>query len=334
MAEELASAQNRPPEERGTAGEESARGETQPLLPLASASITIRRRPLRSPWRLVLSGLLVGLLLLASIGLLVTLTTSQAYTLLHGQATANARATLMIRSTATALAQGTAQALATQQAAINATATAQGLATAQSTALAATATTLTKRLEQITQGQPVLNDTLADNSGQHGWEEGQHSDGTGCFFADGTYHVVVGAPGFLQPCIAHATNFDNFVYEVQLTIVRGEQAGLLFRVSSDQQSYYLFRIGIDGSFALDLYQRSGATTLLSGFSPAITTGLTQSNTLDVLATQQTIALYVNQQNVGSVSETTLSAGAIGVVALDYGLPCTAEFSNARVWSIP
>nr|BBH92848.1 hypothetical protein KTA_10470 [Thermogemmatispora argillosa] len=301
----------------------------------AATPVPFRRRRAglsRGQWWL--AGVLAALLLLASMILLVTLTTGQATAVLQAQATARARATRDVLASASAQAAGTAQALATQQAAIYATATAQSLATAQNSQLTATATAYDERLSQITQGQPGFSDDLSAPEETHGWDQGFSDAGTGCFFNNGAYEARAGHPGLIQPCLAHSTHFSQFVYEVQLTIIQGQEAGLLFRASSDGQSYYLFRISVNGSFALDLYQGTGAQTLLTGFSPAISSGLTQTNILSVLATQDTIVLYVNEQAVGSVHDHSLASGAIGVAAIDDQLPCVAQFSNAHVWPVP
>ncbi|WP_151728121.1 hypothetical protein [Thermogemmatispora aurantia] len=307
--------------------------ETTALVKVPAAEpVSFRQRPAglsRGQWWLY--GSLAALLLLASTVLLVILTTGQATTVLQAQATARALATRHVLASASAQAAGTAQSLATQQAAIYATATAQSLATAQTSQLTATATTYDERLSQITQGHPDFSDDLSTPDESHSWDQGFSDAGTGCFFNNGAYEARAGHAGLLQPCLAHSTNFSQFVYEVQLTITSGQEAGLLFRASADGQSYYLFRVSINGSFALDLYQGQTAQTLLTGFSPAISSGLTQTNILGVLASQDTIVLYVNEQAVGSVHDHTLSAGAIGVAAIDDQLPCVAQFSNAQVW---
>ncbi|WP_376795958.1 hypothetical protein [Thermogemmatispora sp.] len=300
----------------------------------AIAPQPFRQRPAglsRGQWWLY--GTLAALLLLASTVLLVMQTTGQATTLLQAQATARAQATGHVLASASAQAAGTAQALATQQAAIYATATAQSLATVQSSQLTATATAYDERLSQITQGQPSFSDDLSTPDEAHGWDQGFSDAGTGCFFNNGAYEARAGHPGLLQPCLAHSTHFSQFVYEVQLTITHGEEAGLLLRASADGQSFYLFRLNINGSFALDLYQGQTAQTLLTGFSPAISSGLTQTNILGVLASQDTLVLYVNEQAVGSVNDHSLSSGAIGVAAIDEQQPCVAQFSNARVWPL-
>ena len=121
---------------------------------------------------------------------------------------------------------------------------------------------------------------------------------------------------------------------VQITIDSSGQDGIIFRANNTTGSFYLFRIGPDGSYALDVYRNhSFAVTLVSGISAAITTGIKQTNELGVIANNTTLYLYANKQFIVSVADSTLSTGQIGVVALDYGNPTEAEFTSAQVWKV-
>jgi hypothetical protein len=179
---------------------------------------------------------------------------------LSANATAQALATARVQSTERAnnlSATATGQVLATAQAGIEASATAQVQATASAIAATdlatATVTALQDMYTQATSGTPVLNDSLSDNSGKYNWDEGQgQTINTGCAFTDGAYQVSESQPGYLQPCFAEATHFSNFAYQVQMTITDGNlaQGGIVFRANSATGQYYLFRIGVDGSYAL------------------------------------------------------------------------------------
>ena len=117
-----------------------------------------------------------------------------------------------------------------------------------------------------------------------------------------------------------------------MTVDTGTQGGIVFRADGSQNSFYLFRIGIDGSYFLDVYKNATTSaTLTTGYSAAITPGLGQQNTVAVIAIQNTLDLYVNQQYVASVTDSSLSAGEIGVAAYDTSVPTEIEFSNAQVW---
>ena len=294
-------------------------------------------------WATLLLIALALVLIAGSLGLLVYFATSQYNNTLQASAAAQAQLTAQSQSRTQAnalLASATAKMLATAQSNIEASATAQVEANASATAAAdlatATVTALQDMYTQATSGTPALDDPLKDNSDKHKWDEGKgQTENTGCAFVDAAYQASESQLGYLQPCFAEATNFSNFAYQVQMTITNGNhaQGGILFRADSKTGQYYLFRIGIDGSYALELYNKSQFTTLSSGFSSQITIGLNQSNQLDVLANNSTLYLYVNQGFVASVTDSTLSSGQIGVVAIDDSTPIVAQFTNAQVWKV-
>ncbi len=280
-----------------------------------------------------------SLLIVGGFGFIIFATTAQYTKTLHTQATAQARLTARANATRLALTQqATNQALATQQAYIYATASALvgSTATAQGNSVAATATASSAEnlLSQYTGGTPAFNDALSDASGNNGWDTNINPQGnTGCQFNNGAYHALEALRGELQPCFAEASNFSNFAYQVSLIIDQGDQGGIIFRANTAKSQYYLFRIGTDGSYTLERYTKNQATTLSSGFSIAIATGIGQSNTLAVIANKSTLALFANSTYIASMTDSALTSGQIGVVALDFTLPTDVEFSNAQVWTL-
>jgi hypothetical protein len=187
---------------------------------------------------------------------------------------------------------------------------------------------------QDTSGTPAFNDPLSDNSQNHKWNEHLNSPGnTGCSFINGTYHALEAQLGYLQPCVAEATSYSNFVYTVSMIIDHGTQGGILFRANGASGQYYVFRVSIDGQYTLEAYDGNKVTTMSSGFSTAISTGIGQTNQLAVIADHNTLSLFVNQNFVISVTDSTFASGQIGVVALDYNVPADVEFSNAQVWTL-
>ncbi|MBA2394523.1 MAG: hypothetical protein H0V70_17475 [Ktedonobacteraceae bacterium] len=292
-----------------------------------------------------ISTLVLALLLVISglIFIIYTATTDY-HGALRAVATGEVQATRNVIGTAQAQQQATTQALSTAQAYINATATAQTAQGVQATAsidgATATATTLATLLTQATGKTPTLDDSLADNSGSGKWDQGTTINtsvaSTGCVFKSSTYHVSEAQQGFLQPCIAENTTFSNFVYQVQVTLDQGDQAqvGMLFQVDSTNKAYYFFSIGSDGSYKLALYNSSDqVNNLSSGTSPAITTGLGQSNQLSILAKNGSYYLYANGQYLTTVTNTSLSSGKIGLAVVNQNTPVDAEFSNAQVWNL-
>lgn len=185
-------------------------------------------------------------------------------------------------------------------------------------------------------GTLALNDPLSGNSNGYFWSEWSNSAG-GCGFSERAYHVsrsqISGSQIYGSFCTASATNFSNFAYQVQMTITQGDTGGIVFRVDETKGTYYLFRIGSDGSYALDIYNNNNyVNTLKSGPSSTINIGLNQSILVAVVANGSNIDLYVNNTNIDNVSDGTYSQGEIGVTAVSFGNPTEAVFSNAKVWT--
>lgn len=304
-----------------------------------------RPRPPQGPSKAVrvLTITLATLLVASGLGFVIYTATNQYGQALGFQRDLNVNATVQseIKSQATAASamQATAQPLATLQAQIIASATAQDQPTATAQAAddqaTATATTLGAMLTQDTSGTPTLLDPLSDNTLKNQWDVGYaDNNATGCNFVSGSYKVQEALRGNLRPCFADATNFSNFVYQVSMTISSGGEGGIIFRGNKANGQYYLFRIDVSGAYALDLYNGASKYTLLkSGVNPAILSGAGQSNELTVIADKGTLDLFVNQSYVDSVSDTTLSAGQIGVAVINTSLPATVTFSNAEVWKL-
>ena len=82
-----------------------------------------------------------------------------------------------------------------------------------------------------------------------------------------------------------------------------------------------------------LYRASSSQPVANDWTPAFNTGLGQQNLIAVVANGSTITLYVNNQQVTSVDDSTYSQGQIGVVADDEGNPTEVEFRDAKVWTL-
>jgi eukaryotic-like serine/threonine-protein kinase len=181
----------------------------------------------------------------------------------------------------------------------------------------------------------TLDDSLSNQSHNYNWPEGSDNGGS-CAFTAGVYHV--NAPqqtSSYHICMVSNSNFNDFAYQVELTIIKGDAGGMSFRFDTDytKGDFYVFGIRQNGQYALDLYKNYLlVTTLRSGSSSAINTGLSRSNLLAVVANGSTIDLYVNHQRIDGVSDSNYSRGEIGVFAIDLTGPTEVAFSNAKVWT--
>ncbi len=186
---------------------------------------------------------------------------------------------------------------------------------------------------QVTQGPPTLNDPLSTNDANN-WTEMTSADGKfSCAFSGGVYHVS--AP--FMPCLAQARNFGDLAYQVQMTIVKGEFGGIVFRVDSSQTKYYTFYIDRYGTYTLKTsVDNTGKRdyVLGTGTSARFRTGLNQANLLTVIARGSNIYLYINQHYITRASDSTYRTGQIGVFGGNNSqAPADVVFSHAQVWNV-
>ena len=222
-----------------------------------------------------------------------------------------------------------ANATATAQAVAQSTVSAQGTVAAQQTTTAST---------YPFSSNLVLNDPLTDNSKGFNWD----NDGKFCFFSGSAYHVFDDQANTYGTCMAEKTNFANFTFEAEMLIKQGDAAaggGLVFRgdTSNNNSKFYHFYIDTQGNYWIYVSvdsTGSNTRTLKSGVDSSFTTGLNATNTLAVVAKGTQISLYINQQLVTTITDSTYSQGEVGFEVDNTAKPAEAIFTNAKVWQLP
>jgi hypothetical protein len=214
-------------------------------------------------------------------------------------------------------------------------ATAQASATSAAQAQA-TAQAYQSIYTQATSGTPALNDSMSNPTLNPLWDITLGSTANGaCTFTGGSYHATIPKTGYFEPCYAESTNYSKFAFQIDMTIMQGDFGGVLLRANTTHSAYYLFRVGLDGSFDLYNYADaagSQATQLLTGSSQAMK-GLNQSNEITVVAQDTQMYFFLNRQYLGSTNDNTYTAGQIGVLAESAKNPTDVAFSNAKVWTL-
>jgi hypothetical protein len=276
--------------------------------------------------RIILTIILVLFVIGASAALLYT------NIIQPGQLRAQANATTAAKTAGItqAYAKSTAKAEATARTRNSATATVQTRSFAHATATAASQQAL---FTQATSATPSLNDPLNQQNGNR-WEEDSKAGGGSCAFTNGAYRTSMPQIGFFASCYDLSNNYSNFVFQVQMTILKGDRGGIIFRSGNFNHNFYLFRASQDGSYDLFLYvdnNGSNSESLAQGSSPAIHRGLNQPNKIAVVARGSSLSFYINQQYVTNVDDTTYKTGSIGVFADDQFNPTEVAFNNAEVW---
>src|SRR5579875_3906364 len=208
---------------------------------------------------------------------------------------------------------------------VQATATAQTHATTTAIAQA----TAAAQNPYTHSGTLVFSDALTANNQGHQWDENKN-----CAFTGGTYHAIAPDPHYSDYCIANATDFSNFAYQVNMTVLKGDGGGMLFHVeNTNPHEYYEFDVAQDGTYGLYKADAGQFITMTSGSNPAIHQGLNQTNVLGVVVQGSNITLYVNGTSVDSVTDSTFSHGQIGVSASVVNQVTEVSFTNAKVWKL-
>jgi hypothetical protein len=172
------------------------------------------------------------------------------------------------------------------------------------------------------------------------WSAGSDAFSTG-EVADGVYRLAV-IENDISRWASAGQNFGDGVYEVEATPVEGpldNGYGLLFRANPEAGNFYLFKVSADGFVWIGRYEEGSEETTIIGDhwfeSPAVQTGLNVTNTLRVVAEAGNMIFYVNEQEVGRVTDTTFSSGDVGVLVQTLGGGgVTVEFDNLSVQPLP
>lgn len=179
-----------------------------------------------------------------------------------------------------------------------------------------------------TSSQPVYSDPLSE-SNNPAWS--QSVAGPGCNFTHGAYQDVISIQATLQSCFYQSAILRNFAFQVQMTLLQGDGGGIIFRGTATTNvisAYYFSFAGY--SYSLFEYQNGHPHILTNGYLLA---NQHQSHLLTVIAKGSNFYLYVDSQYLDSVSDNTLSSGAVGVFAEDSLDPTAVSFNNAQIWQL-
>lgn len=226
-----------------------------------------------------------------------------------------------------------AQATGTVSSASTALVSSENTATAQETA---TVQTYQSIYTQATSGSPVLNDALRLQNNSN-WDVFQQPDKSGaCGFQNGSYHASIVNAGFFQPCYENTSSFSNFAVQIDMTILTGDYGGIVFRADNIKGTEYLLEVNVDGQYNLYVFtgfkaNEDQSQTILSNTTRYMDSS--GSTTITLIAQGNTLYFYLNKNFVGSITDSTLASGLIGVEADDYQHATEVAFRNIKVWNL-
>lgn len=175
---------------------------------------------------------------------------------------------------------------------------------------------------------------------QGNWRVGEDADVDGQV-VDGVYRMLMKADDALIWTTAGQSFGDGF-YEVEATQVAGPDNngyGMMFRIDDNRDDFYLFKISGDGYVWIGKYIGGGAEVepMIGDHwfeSPAIHRGTDEKNTLRVNAEGGNLIFFVNDQEVGRVTDNSFANGDIGLWVESFGQGgVQVDFDNFSVTPI-
>ncbi len=182
----------------------------------------------------------------------------------------------------------------------------------------------------ITSRQPANVQSFTDAT--LGWETS-----SSCSLSNENYQVgAQPTPGaiIVNSCMAKKTNYVNFVFQVDITRMRSETAGLVFRSNSVLNAEYLFEVNSDNTYFLNTSNLSYSAQ--STLTPSRSFSGQTPNTLTVIARNHDIYLFINRHYLTTINDATTSSGQIGLFVEarpnDQG-GAEAAFSTLKIWTL-
>jgi hypothetical protein len=159
---------------------------------------------------------------------------------------------------------------------------------------------------------------------------------------DGVYDFLVTAVELTSWTTA-GQSFSDGIFSVEATQVAGPDNnayGLLFRLDDEQDDFYSFQISGDGFVWIGRYRNGGADEaepIVNDWwfeSPVINQG-DATNKLAVQAEGQNLIFFINDQEVGRVTDDAFSSGDIGLMVRTLGSGgVNIQFDNVMVSPLP
>lgn len=182
----------------------------------------------------------------------------------------------------------------------------------------------------VTSGKPLFADSLSSNDGH--WDTSAM-----CVFTGGSYHVLVEQASRIRLCGFRGPTFGNVAIQVDVSLLSGNNAGLLFRVnnSGNQLQFYFFNITKQGEFFFGRPSGGSFVPLIPLTKTGAIAAANQKNTLLVIAKGSDFKLYINGIFVGEAQDSASSSGEIGFIVgtLDSDPRGDASFANFKLYNV-
>ena len=201
----------------------------------------------------------------------------------------------------------------------------------------ATATQVSQTDPYAPQSTLVLDDPLNQAGAWQPLSEPQY--GGDCHFTSSALQIDARSSNYFFNCNESAL-FQNFAFEVKMTITQGDCGGIILRASTDMQNFYLFEVCLGNTYSFWRYTganseaKASSINLARGDTSDAILSENQTDTLAVVADGDVFTLYVNHQKLESIKDNSFSMGTSGLMAENEGNETTTVvYQDLRIWAI-
>ncbi|GHO91403.1 hypothetical protein KSF_014510 [Reticulibacter mediterranei] len=190
-----------------------------------------------------------------------------------------------------------------------------------------TASMTPTQVYQAATSGPLLYTSSLLKQGAASWDVKKFTGGGSCGFTTVGYQVNMPQRNYFASCMAQSLSYKNFTIQIAMKITSGtanDGGGIIFR--DNGKGSYRFRVNLDGTWDC-------APLNISGSSSAIKKGLNQTNILTIVAEGSDLYFFINQQYITHVTDSSFSAGRLGLMAVDWNGTTNVSFNNIKVWQL-
>jgi hypothetical protein len=188
---------------------------------------------------------------------------------------------------------------------------------------------------RLTKNPPTINQSLA--SPTEGWNNNTQKSSS-CTFSGGAYHDLgnLSEPTIFY-CLDEKGQYSNFVFQIQMTILKGANGGIFFRADNHFSSGDEFVVSPNGIYYVGEVELTKnqqiANIQLFGHDTAIHLDPEQPVLLTAIALGKHLFFYINKRFVQGSDESKLTTGMIGLFATNHGHPTGIDvaFKNLQIW---
>jgi hypothetical protein len=177
----------------------------------------------------------------------------------------------------------------------------------------------------------LISDREFKNSSESWCEKGTYEFGD-FYCQDGELHLVAKGEGNIATL--YDGDFKNFILLTQMRSIGNTGVyGVVFRGKHSPPTFYIFQLNLAGQYQLIKWsQTQDQNDILIPWTTSDAIKKDQAtNELKVLAQESQITLYVNNQQLASIADKSLTNGVAGPVAAEQG---HVAVSFVKVWELP